>query len=66
MLPTDTDIGCYTCAGFEGSWRHERTDALTFAHEIPDLDLDHPWDIAPADAVLLARFDLVLWQVSEL
>ena len=31
MLPTDTDIGRYTCAGFEGSWRHERTDALTFA-----------------------------------
>jgi len=30
-------------------------DADTLATDIPDLDLDHPWPIEPADAVELAR-----------
>jgi PmbA protein len=30
-------------------------DAEALAHEIPDLDLDHPWSVEPDEAVQLAR-----------
>jgi len=30
-------------------------DPATLAREIPDLDLYHPWDLAPEEAVILAR-----------
>ncbi|HEX6396448.1 MAG TPA: metalloprotease PmbA [Steroidobacteraceae bacterium] len=45
------DIARYTaadeCAGL--------ADPEELARDIPDLDLDHPWDIAPEEAVELAR-----------
>jgi PmbA protein len=45
------DIARYTaedeCAGL--------ADPDELARDIPDLDLDHPWDIAPEEAVELAR-----------
>ena len=45
------DIARYTaeddCAGL--------ADPQELARDIPDLDLDHPWDIAPEEAVELAR-----------
>ena len=45
------DIARYTaaddCAGL--------ADASELAREIPDLDLDHPWDLSPEDAVETAR-----------
>ena len=45
------DIARYTaeddCAGL--------ADAAELARDIPDLDLDHPWDIAPEQAVECAR-----------
>ncbi|MAY27635.1 MAG: metalloprotease PmbA [Polycyclovorans sp.] len=34
---------------------HGLAEASLMATHFPDLDLDHPWDIAPADAVLLAQ-----------
>lgn len=34
---------------------HGLAEAALMATHFPDLDLDHPWDIAPADAVLLAQ-----------
>jgi PmbA protein len=30
-------------------------DPKALAHDIPDLDLDHPWDLAPEQAIELAR-----------
>jgi len=45
------DIARYTaedeCAGL--------ADAAELARDIPDLDLDHPWELAPEQAVELAR-----------
>jgi PmbA protein len=45
------DIARYTaaddCAGL--------ADPAELARDIPDLDLDHPWDLAPEDAVETAR-----------
>ena len=34
---------------------HGLAEAPRMTTHFPDLDLDHPWDIAPADAVLLAQ-----------
>jgi PmbA protein len=51
MVEKACDIARYTalddCAGL--------ADPAELARDIPDLDLDHPWDLSPEDAVETAR-----------